>query len=180
MRMKSDGVLLKILGWLGVALVVLVLVFWVLLDRSRRELRNYKAELEKRGEIFDLARLAPPKPPTENNGTAELIAVAEEIEAIRKKNEIKMWRIGQIETSPGRAEVGHRRGTVDQFKEERSWEDVTTEMEPIRPVLARLREAAKSPVLLTRQSNVVTFFMRLPHSGLTLPQSRKRHGREIC
>ncbi len=136
-----------------------------MLDLSRQELRNYKAELEKRGEIFDLARLAPPKPPSENNGTAELIAAGEEIDVLKKKNDIKMWSGGQIESIPGRAEVGHRRGTVKRLKEELSWEEVTAEMEPIRPVLARLREAAKAPVLDVEIDYTQGFSMKLPFVG---------------
>lgn len=144
---RPPGILLPTLGVVGGLVLVVALAILFLVNRSRADLAAYKAELEQRGEIFDVTRLAPPAPPAENNGADALVAAGTALKAALTKNSIKPYKTGQVETTPGQAEVLHRRHAALRINKDTTWEDFHKEMEVLRPLLAEIRRCAQAPVL---------------------------------
>lgn len=159
---KPPGILLPILGILGGTSIIVALAILIAVNRSRADLDAYKAELEQRGETFEVTRLTPPAPPTENNGAAALVAAGETLRAAVTKNSLKPFQTGQPEASPGQAAVLHQLPAARRFKKDVPWEDFRREMEPLRPLLGEIRRSAKAPNLEIQPDYTLGFSMPLP------------------
>jgi len=159
---KPHGILLPILGVLGGISIIVALAILITVNHSRTALENYKAELEKRGETFDISRLMPSPPPAENNGADALVAAGDALKAAVTKNSIKPYQAGQLEASPGQAEIVHRRHAALRLRKDTTWEDFHKEMEPLRPLLKEIRRSASAPVLEIQPDYAKGISMPLP------------------
>lgn len=137
----------------GMALLVVAFnfgepLFWSFLQK--RDLDRKVAELEKRGESFDVAKLAPGKVPVEGNGGEALMKACQAIEETVKPDKGNQVVAGLLARGRGRAEVMSKRPAALREKQQGdlSWEDVERRLVPLRPHFAELRRVVTEyPVL---------------------------------
>jgi len=161
---KTTRLLLWLAGWVFLLLIIAIGLTSLAVRKSRQQFENYQAELEKRGERFVVADLAPAPPPLEGNGARELTALARELGDTAAADGIRIFQTSK-EESPGKNIVIHRAGHALILNKEVPWEEVQGKFAPLTPPLARIREISKSPVLELQLDFSQGFAM--PLSGVT-------------
>jgi hypothetical protein len=117
-----------------------------------------------------------PKPPTEGNGASALLAAADELMALKTN-----WPLAEAGvspkrmTAPGKAQVVYGQ---DRFSDpsaacrgaqptDRDWSELAAEVEKASPILERVREALRQPVLAVEVDHSQWPKTQLPHLSNT-------------
>jgi len=160
----TTRVLLWLAGWVFVLLLAAMGLTALAVGHSRKQLEAYRASLEKRGEHFDVAALAPAAPPTEGNRAGELLAVAKDLGEINKAETIRLMQSVE-EKSPGVNIVQHLEEHATVSSKAIPWEEMQEKFKPLTPLLATIRELSQSPFLETQLDYSKGFSM--PLTGVT-------------
>lgn len=170
--MKTPArIFLWLVGLVTALLLITSLIVFITVSQSRRALEDYQAEIEARGETLDVTALAPPKAPTEGNGAAATINALQSLKEELNKKKFTRIASGQKETTPGSAEVVHRRDKafgLGSGVKDIEWSKVSEDYTPLQPSLAALREAMKTPALAIDLDYSLAFSMPLDHVTLAL------------
>lgn len=145
---KRPGIFLRLLAWTGGFIVLVAIAIWVMTLVARHRLEVYRAALEAKGERFAVAALAPPPPP-ENAASAAttLFTACKDLNDDVVSKRSRLFSTGRLETVPGQAEALHSRKMAKQFQKDVPWEEFTANLEPFRPILAKIRDASRTSPL---------------------------------
>lgn len=139
-------ILLGLAGFFVGLVVICVLGMMFAVHYSKTSLERYRAELAERGEPLDVAAIAPPEAPKENNGAPALVSAAKELSEILRTTKAKRITLGQQENG-GVAEVMHRAPTAQRNTTDVPWSEAAAALEPMQGALEGIRQAAQQPVL---------------------------------
>ena len=143
---KTTRILLWLAGWVFFLIIAAIGLTALAVGQSRRQLEEYQASLEKRGEHFDVAALTPPAPPLDGNGAKKLITLGKELGEKIRADEIQPLQTME-EKSPGFNVVKHHEEKATVASKPVAWEEIREKFKPLTPLLADIRATSQSPVL---------------------------------
>ncbi len=161
--------------WMGRILVVLVL--WLALFileenvRGRILLGRYQAELRAQGEKLTLAKLDFPRPPMDGKRTAGLLALTNQLNALRKDcpfpvDSVARLRLAAPEHAIVRAQqldLGVARKPYARLSERASWADLAEQAARVVDTLAKLKTVVAQPAAGVAIDYTQGMEVRLPH-----------------
>lgn len=143
---KTTRILLWLAGWVFFLIIAAIGLTALAVGHSRRQLEEYQASLEKRGEHFDVAALTPPAPPVEGNGARKLITTAKELGDKANADQIRFFQTLE-EESPAKNIVKHREDHATVLQKPVPWDEVRGKLRPVTPLLSDIRQTSQSQVL---------------------------------
>jgi hypothetical protein len=154
----------------AITTVILGVVVFLFLNSGSAKLRDYKRILEQSGETLDIATLAP-QAAAEENSAGEFLAAIKELSSAAK--EIPSLLPGKNADSEGTAPL-LADAPEPQFKKDGdrgTWEEAQAQYDPLDPLLRKVREVSKSPVIETQPDFHLGFEMPIEGLGDSLKTS---------
>lgn len=149
----------KLFLWGAVFAVLGVLALWIEHARAAARTRDFKAQLEAKGERLSYTNHVPPMPPMASNGATAFAGAANALTTLNPSFVPQPMRL----VAPGRARVAWRLPALPEPKEADVWPAVAAHIEENRDVLAELHAAVELPVMVHKLAYEKTFSMLLPH-----------------
>jgi len=164
---KTTRILLWLAGWVFFLIISAIGLTALAVGHSRRQLEEYQASLEKRGEHFDVAALSPPAPPLDGNGAKKLVALGKELGEKIRADQIQPLQTME-EKSPGFNVVKHREEEATVAGKPVAWEEIREKFKPLTPLLADIRTTSQSPVLEIHPDYTKGFSMEMAGASESL------------
>lgn len=145
----------------AVLMVLVGLIAWPIVAhyRLKNAVARYARQLAAQGETLSVPELAPPLPPSEQNGAPAMLAALALLPPPNFSNRPPMMR----HVAPGRALVAWREDPLPTADTTNVWPGLRNEVERRRATLARLRAALSKPALVVDVNYLQGFSLMLPH-----------------
>lgn len=137
------GILLIFLGGAAAILAILILIP-IQVERSRREVVAYRTKLEAMGEKLRTRDLASATPAVSNEAGKQFIEAANDLKSARKTKPYMPFLVGMMKPAPGTAEIAHLRASNRRGNADVPWAALEEALPNYRPYLDRISTALQT------------------------------------